>query len=192
MHSAGTIILPLHLSEQRRRIGGFEFIELGEKTFRVRVPSGLQLGQKLRLPRAASYFEPESQGDLFLLIRPEHQGLYMVRRDIVLDLPIDFEKLRSGQKHRVDLGPKKFDVRLPDTVTPGQKVRLRGVGEICNGGYQGDVILRVVSATRTRRDFWGLFREYVFAEGKVRFSFQVPWFLEIGGEFIFRSTDMKL
>lgn len=171
-----SLILPVPLSSTVLRNGGIETLVLRDQEIKFRIPAGGRAGSRIRLPKLAHLIDPLMEGgDIYRFVLAENERLYNVRRDVELDLCLPEEKLRSGTKECINLGTHKFEVKIPSGLGVGQRVRLRGLGQHCNGGFPGDVHLRVTLAQQQRR-WWGIFEQFGKpTERVIGISFSVPF-----------------
>jgi hypothetical protein len=191
--SSGLILLPFPLDENTRTHGGVEFLTLGERKYRIAVPQGIQLGHKLRLRNIAHHIDPLLQGDVHLLVSRDSKPLYQVRRDVQIDFPLDVSEADYGKKRRVDIDGCLFDVAIPQGAKQGTKIYLRNKAEIINGGYAGDIVLRVVPVARRSWSWLGFFDQFIsYGPSKFSMRFGLPWFFEIGGEWEFKRTYTEI
>jgi DnaJ-class molecular chaperone len=187
-----SLILPVPLSAQVLKNGGVESLILHNKEVRFRIPAGGRAGSRICLPGKAHLIDPSmGKADLHLLVLPENERLYSVRRDVELDIHLPSDKLKRGTLESINLGGRRFDVKIPAGTANGQRVRLRGLGQHCNGGYAGDIYLRM--ALSQRRTRWlGVFDHFGKpTERVIGISFNIP-FLSFYHEWVYETKTVGL
>lgn len=190
----GFVLLPIPLSASTLKNGSVEDIILGTKRYKVKIPPGVSVGQRIRLRGIAEHIDSRLHGqDVHLLVQAHGSGIYQVRRDVHIELPLDHSRIDSGGTERIIVGEKKFDVRIPARLRLKDKLRLAGAAEHCNGGYAGDIYLNVVPKERLRWRWWGLFTDFgQSSEQKISIKFKLPWFLEVEREWIYKTSSANL
>ncbi len=117
---------------------------------RVRVPPGVETGQKLKVSgKGATGLQGDRQGDLYVLVNvAEHP--YFKRRgsDLFCDLPISYSQSVLGAELTVATLQGPAIIRVPPTTQPGAVLTLRGKGisRIKGGraGPRGDLYVKVL------------------------------------------------
>lgn len=69
-------------------------------------------------------------------------GGFEVDLDVQANLNISFEKAMLGGKHHISLNNESFDVKIPEGIEDGQKIRISGKGKSQNN-QRGDLILKI-------------------------------------------------
>jgi curved DNA-binding protein len=85
--------------------------------------------------------------------------------DIQANITIDFETAVKGGKKHISLNNESFDIKIPEGIENGQKIRAKGKGKSFNGhrGVQrGDLILQVniEDSALYQRDGFDLIRHF--------------------------------
>ena len=187
--SSGLILLPFPLDQEKRELGGVEALTLGPKKYLINIPSGVQIGQKIRLRQIAHHISPLLQGDIHLLVNEGDRSYYQIKRDVQIDLPINFSDVKRGITRRLNIEGNTFDVKIPVNARSGTKLCLRNKGEIINGGFPGDIVLKIVNDRRPTWSWVGVFDRFGdYGPSKFSIRFTLPWFFEIGGEWEFHKT----
>src|SRR3954470_15973484 len=122
--SDASLILPVPISTYLLNNGGIETLVIRDKEIRFRVPPGGHAGSRIRLPGVAHLIDPSMKGaDLHPFVLEEGERLYSVRQDVEVDLCLPEQKMRRGVVECINLGNRKFEVRIPPGIRPGQLVR---------------------------------------------------------------------
>ncbi len=112
---------------------------------RVRIPIGVEEGQRLRLPALGAYGADGRRGDLYLLIKIEPHPLFKREGlDVFLDWTIPYTHAVFGTYIEVPtLYGKRVKVKVPPGAKSGTKLRLKGYGLPDRHGRKGDQYIRL-------------------------------------------------
>ncbi len=127
----------------KRREGEQSF----EERLRVKVPAGVDTGQKLKV-QGKGTSGPKGSGDLYVVVNVAEHAFYRRRgADVFCDLPVTFAQAVLGAE--VDV-PTLFGVatiKLPPSTQPGAVLTLKGRGLRAmkgrNAGKQGDQFVKI-------------------------------------------------
>ena len=116
------------------------------ETLRVRIPSGVRSGSRIRVARKGDAGEEGSgPGDLFLVVDVEpHPFFRRERNDILCSIPLTVTEAALGSQIEVPTVSGRARLKIPPGTQSGQKFRLkgRGVALRLNGG-RGDQLVEV-------------------------------------------------
>ena len=121
-----------------------------EKTLSVKVPPGVDTGDRIRLSgegEAGEHGGPA--GDLFVeTMVKEHPIFQRDGSNLYCEMPISFPTAALGGEMEVPTLSGKLKLKIPAGTQPGKMFRLRGKGvKPVRGGPQGDLICRAVVET---------------------------------------------
>jgi len=129
----------------------------GERTFTVRVPEGVEDGERVRIKGKGSPAPRTRQGqgqpgDLFLdiAVRP-HPKLRREGLDLYLDVPVTIPEAVCGASVSVPTPWGEFTVKVPEGVSSGAKLRLKEQG-VRRGKARGNFYVIVQVHTPDRID----------------------------------------
>jgi len=117
----------------------------GQRTIKVRIPAGVEPGQRIRLRGKGGPGQPA--GDLYVIVAVGDHPIYTRDGDrLTLDLPVTFPEAALGAD--IDVPAYRGDtvtVRIPAGTQTGRTLRVRGAGASVDGA-EGDlfVVVRVV------------------------------------------------
>lgn len=138
----------------------------GEETIDVKIPAGVENGQKIRVRGQGASANGGPSGDIILVVHIEpHPYFRREGADIYLDVPVSVTEAVLGAKIEVPTIQGRGVVTLPPGTASGGKLRLRGQGVIQRAsGERGDqyVVVQIVppkSLTDEEKDFYGKIRE---------------------------------
>jgi len=140
-------------------------ITLRERAIRVTIPKGVRDGQHIRLAgQGAPGLGQGKAGDLYLEVAlTAPAGFRVDGRDVYMDLPLTPWEAALGARISVDTPSGKVDLRVPDHVQPGKKLRLKGRG--IPGRPAGDlycmvkIVIAPVETEKARKLYEELARE---------------------------------
>jgi DnaJ-class molecular chaperone len=119
-----------------------------EQRLEVRIPPGVEDGQRLRLSGQGGDGAGGPPGDLYLAIRVRpHAYLRREGRDIYVDVPISLSEAALGGSVEVPTLSGRSTVRVPPGTASGMKLRLKGQGIAGpHGEEKGDqyCVIRIV------------------------------------------------
>lgn len=130
--------------------GGEMTIRIGGKDLRVRIPSGADSGDKIRIKgkgNPAPNIPGSKPGDLILELKVESHALLKRKGlKLYLDVPITIGEAIRGAKIDVPTPSGIFTVTIPSGMHSGGKLRLKGKG-VKRGKKTGDffVIVQIKS-----------------------------------------------
>mgnify|MGYP001239715901 CR=1 FL=1 len=110
-------------------------------TLEVKIPAGIDDGQRLRLSgQGAAGSGGGSQGDLYVVVRIEPHPLFRREgRDLHYDLPVTVGEAMFGGTVSAPTLDGAVDLKVPPGSNTGRKLRLRGKGLPASGGEHGDL-----------------------------------------------------
>ena len=167
----------------------------GHKTIAVKVPGGVDNGDRIRLSAEG---EPGQNGgppgDLYVsVVVREHNIFTREGNDLYSEVPIDFVRATLGGEIEVPTLEGRVVLKIPGATQSGKLFRLRGKGvRSVRGGAVGDLICRAtietpVSLTKTQKDLLRAFGDSL-VEGSGRHSPRANSWLDGVKKFL---DDMK-
>lgn len=101
----------------------------GEKV-RVRIPEGMQDGDRVRVPgKGAPVRGGGTPGDAYLVLRVEPHPLFQREgNDLIVEIPVGLARAALGGTVEVPTPTGKTTINLPPGTRSGQKMRIRGKG----------------------------------------------------------------
>ena len=112
------------------------------RTVKVRIPAGVEDGQRIRLKnRGAAGRNGGPPGDLYVVVRVAGHTLFGRRGpDLTLTVPITFAEAVLGATISVPTLDQPVSLKVPAGTKPGRVMRLRGKGAV-TAGTTGDLLL---------------------------------------------------
>jgi molecular chaperone DnaJ len=119
---------------------------MGTRTLQVRIPAGVQDGQRIRLKAKGAPGERGGPaGDLYVVVHVRPHALFG-RKDanLTVTVPVTFAEATLGTELKVPtLGGAPVTLRLPPGTANGRTFRVRGKGTTRKDGSRGDLLVTV-------------------------------------------------
>jgi len=119
---------------------------MSEHTMQVRIPAGVDDGQRIRLKGKGSPGERGGQaGDLIVLVHVRaHPVFGRSGANLTLTLPVTFPEAALGAEVKAPtLDGKAVTLKLPAGTTNGRVLRVRGRGASRRDGSKGDLLVTI-------------------------------------------------
>jgi molecular chaperone DnaJ len=123
------------------------------RTLSVRIPAGVDTGDRIRLTGQGEAGGPGGEaGDLYVEVHVrEHPIFQRQGNDLYCELPIRFGQAALGAELMVPTLEGEVPIQIPPETQTGQQFRLRGRGvKSVRSGRTGDLICHVVVETPVR------------------------------------------
>ncbi|GAA1592769.1 MULTISPECIES: molecular chaperone DnaJ [Kribbella] len=114
------------------------------KTMQVRIPAGVQDGQRIRLKgKGAAGERGGPAGDLYVTVHVKSHRIFGRQGEhLTLNVPVSFTEAALGAEIKVPtLDGLPVTVRIPAGTANGSKLRVRGKGSVRRDGTKGDLLL---------------------------------------------------
>lgn len=118
----------------------------GRHTVNVKIPAGIDSGQRLRLRGEGEIGEPGGRpGDLFVTVEVSEHPLFTRQNEhVILEMPITFVSAALGAEIEVPTLEGAAQLKIPAGTQSGTAFRLKGKGiKRLNGSGFGDEVVRV-------------------------------------------------
>ncbi len=145
----GDIVLELPVTLEEVASGAEKVISVAPtgkpERLRVKIPPGIEEGQKLRIRAQGAYDWAGKRGDLYLQIKIEDHPIFERRgKDIICQKEIRFTEAVFGTTVEVPtLYGKSVKVKIPPGTKGGAKLRLKGLGLPGKDGRKGDQYIEI-------------------------------------------------
>ncbi|HZO63503.1 MAG TPA: molecular chaperone DnaJ [Kribbellaceae bacterium] len=116
------------------------------KTMQVRIPAGVQDGQRIRLKgKGAAGERGGPAGDLYVTVHVKPHKIFGRQGEhLTLTVPVTFTEAALGAEIKVPtLDGMPVTVRIPAGTANGAKLRVRGKGSVRRDGTRGDMLLAI-------------------------------------------------
>ena len=139
----------IEITPEEGAAGGEKKISLqthqGTRNFTFKIPKGVRNGEKIRLKGQGYSGEGGGQsGDLHLIVRMKASAQYTpIGDDLEMSLDIFPWDSALGSHVRVDTLSGSINVKIPENVQAGSKIRVAGRGYPARNKHQGDLYIKV-------------------------------------------------
>ncbi len=142
-----------------------------EKTLKVKIPAGIDNGQKIRVNGEGEVgYRASSPGDLYLSIKVKpSKDFTRSGPNLLKELPISFSQAALGAKVATSTLDGNIEIKIPAGTQSGHVMRIAGKGiPIINSGKKGDLLLtiRVVTPHKLTKKETELLKELGKLQGE--------------------------
>jgi molecular chaperone DnaJ len=132
--------IPEHACETCRGEG----VTKREEEVRIVIPAGVSDGEMIRMPGRGESVADGGAGDLYvkLHVRP-HASFTREGNNLITELPIKLTDALLGGEYRIRALDGDVSVTVPQGITHGEMLRIRGRGVPYGRGLRGDLLARV-------------------------------------------------
>jgi molecular chaperone DnaJ len=118
-------------------------VERRRREVKVRIPSGVDDGQRIRVPnRGAAGANGGPPGDLYVVVHVgEHPIFGRKGKDLTVRVPVTFTEAALGTQVKVPTLDKPVTVKVPAGTQSGKTVKVRGRGIDTGKGGRGDLLV---------------------------------------------------
>lgn len=116
------------------------------KTMQVRIPAGVQDGQRIRLKgKGAAGENGGAPGDLYVQVKVTPHRLFgRSGSNLTLEVPVTFSEASLGAEIEIPtLQGGKVKLRIPASTPNGRTMRVRGKGVRKSNGSMGDLLVTI-------------------------------------------------
>jgi molecular chaperone DnaJ len=149
------------------------------RTINVRIPPGVQDGQRIRLPgQGEAGLRGAPSGDLYVTVHVRPDKVFgRDGDDLTVNVPVSFAELAVGTTLSVPTLDGKVGVRVPKGTADGRILRVRGRGVPKRDGGNGDLLVTVKVAVPPNLEGAALeaLEKYAAAEKASGFDPRAGW-----------------
>jgi molecular chaperone DnaJ len=149
------------------------------RTINVRIPPGVQDGQRIRLPgQGEAGLRGAPSGDLYVTVHVRPDKVFgRDGDDLTVTVPVSFTELSLGTTLSVPTLDGKVGVRVPKGTADGRILRVRGRGVPKRDGGNGDLLVTVKVAVPPNLEGAALeaLEKYAAAEKASGFDPRAGW-----------------
>lgn len=115
-----------------------------EEEIRIAIPAGIEDGEMIRLQGAGEAVSHGPQGDLYVKIHVKHDDRYKKEgHTIVMPFSIKLTDALLGATYTVETLDGPLQIKIPQGVTHGERLRVKGKGVPQRGGARGDLYISI-------------------------------------------------
>jgi molecular chaperone DnaJ len=110
----------------------------------IRIPSGIENGEMIRLSGMGEAISQGESGDLYVKVHVRPDSSFTKQgADLVTDLYIKITDAILGNIYAVETLDGEIDVKIPAGISHGEMLRIKGKGVPMNEGKRGDILIRI-------------------------------------------------
>ncbi|MES2470646.1 MAG: molecular chaperone DnaJ [Patescibacteria group bacterium] len=110
----------------------------------VKIPAGVENGETLRVSGRGEALAGGPSGDLYIVIHVErHATIHKKGNDLITNLKVPMTTALLGGEISLDTLEEKLTIKVPQGVTHGEILRVKGKGVPNEKGRRGDLMITV-------------------------------------------------
>ncbi len=110
----------------------------------VRIPAGIESGEMIRLSGAGEAMSHGVSGDLYVKVGVSPDSVWSREgHNLVMQLPIKLSEALLGAEHSLRTLDGMITVKIPEGVSVGEILRVRGKGIPFSLGKRGDLLIKL-------------------------------------------------
>ena len=116
-----------------------------ETEIKIKIPSGIDNGEMMRLSGAGEAISGGQSGDLYIKIYiKKHQIFHKEGQNLVMNLNVKLSDAILGSKQMIQTLDGTIEIKIPEGITFGEILRIKGKG-VRNerSGNRGDILIKV-------------------------------------------------
>ena len=115
-----------------------------ETEIKVKIPAGIDNGEMIRLSGAGEAISGGQAGDLYIKIYvKKHQIFRKDGQNLVMDLNIKLTDALLGGEQNIATLDGDIKMKIPEGVTFGEVLRIKGKGVPYDRGHRGDILIKL-------------------------------------------------
>ncbi len=123
--------------------GGHGVVKRNEE-IRIAIPAGIQNGEMIRMTGRGEAVARGTVGDLYVKVHVErHKVFQRDGENLVMNLSVKLSDALLGAEYKVETLDGVINVKIPEGVSPGEILRVRGRGVPLGPVRRGDLYLKV-------------------------------------------------
>jgi molecular chaperone DnaJ len=115
-----------------------------ESEIKVKIPAGIDSGEMVRLTGGGEAISGGQTGDLYIKIHVKKHPLFKKDgQNLVMDLKVKLTDALLGGEMNLETLDGSLNLKIPEGVTHGEILRVKGKGVPNDRGSRGDILIRV-------------------------------------------------
>jgi len=115
-----------------------------ESEIKVKIPSGIENGEMIRLSGGGEAVSGGQNGDLYIKIHvKKHPTFRKDGQNLLMDLEIKLSDALIGSEYGVKTLDGDIKVKIPEGVNHGEILRIKGKGVPYDKHYRGDILIKI-------------------------------------------------
>jgi molecular chaperone DnaJ len=119
-------------------------VQRKEQEISVNIPSGIDDGEMIRLTGAGEAVPAGTSGDLYIKVHVKRHPIF--KKDginITTDLTLKLSSALLGEEHTMQTLDGEIKVKIPEGVSHGEILRVKGKGVPVGKGQRGDLLIHL-------------------------------------------------
>jgi molecular chaperone DnaJ len=119
-------------------------VEHKKQDISVKIPSGVENGEMVRLNGAGEAIQGGEPGDLYIKIHVEkHQVFIKKGNDLLMDLTIKLTEALLGSERTIETLDGAITLKIPSGVKHNEILRIKNKGATSERGKRGDILVKI-------------------------------------------------
>ena len=115
-----------------------------ESEIKVKIPAGIDSGEMMRLSGAGEAVSGGQTGNLYIKIYvKKHPTFRKDGHNLLMDLNVKLTDALLGGEETINTLDGALKVKIPEGVTHGETLRIKGRGVPYDRGYRGDILIKL-------------------------------------------------
>ncbi len=115
-----------------------------ETEIKVKIPSGIDNGEMMRLSSMGEAVSGGTAGDLYIKIYVKKHPVFRKEgHNLLMDMSVKLSDALLGGEQTVRTLDGDINVKIPEGVTHGEILRIKGKGVPMDRGHRGDILIKL-------------------------------------------------
>ncbi len=115
-----------------------------QQEIEVKIPAGIRNGEMIRLTGMGEAIPHGASGDLYIKINVSRHPIFKREgNDLEMDLNLKLTDALLGMDYNLETLDGPIEVKIPEGVSPGEILRVRGKGVPHSRGKRGDILIHL-------------------------------------------------
>jgi molecular chaperone DnaJ len=115
-----------------------------ETEIKIKVPAGIDNGEMIRLSGAGEAVSSGQPGDLYIKVYVKKHPVFRKEgTNLVIDLGVKLTDAILGGEQTIRTLDGEIKLKIPEGVTPGEVLRVKGKGVPIDKSHRGDLLIKV-------------------------------------------------
>jgi len=115
-----------------------------EEEIKIKIPSGIEDGEMIRLSGAGEAVKGGVPGDLYIKAHVKKHKLFRKEgNDLVMNLDVKLSDALLGSSYVIETLDGPTTLKIPEGINTGEKLQIKGKGVPSSGRNRGDILVSV-------------------------------------------------
>jgi len=117
-------------------------LEKVQEEISVRIPSGIENGEMIRMSEMGEAIRGGQAGDLYIKVHVERHSIFKKSgQDLLMDLDVKLSDALLGVEYSLNTLDGKIKLKIPEGLTHGEVLRVKNYG-VPHGSKRGDLLVK--------------------------------------------------